>query len=265
MSDEDTPTLPATNDVALLGPTPQVDTWYPHHALLVPRETDTRDSHYKRTYFNPGDDATMSTMVVKGQVCYWERCMKKTIIYIGAAQQRESEVMYDLLTMIMLEDGRDLKGAKIIVPWTLRTHAEERLIAVTVPDDVQSVSEETLRRTQTHQYRLEQQAYNILEPQMPLASELPLERGMVVDCTFHLHTVGRQIKTPHRERRSFAYKWVLEAVQLIKYRPEETLFLEPIVPRLVLVMDGKAGRMLDLIAGTETTVDAEQQGVLHLI
>ncbi|KAF7291713.1 F-box domain-containing protein [Mycena chlorophos] len=147
-----------------------------------------------------------------------------TIIYVGGTEADGCKLPYDILENIMVADGAALKGAWMTVPWTFATQDGEYWMVITVPDGTPVEN------------------YNFLDPNLPEKSDGLFTVGMLVDCVFNLHVVGRRVKRFYRGNYGYAYKWVLEASRLVKYAIFERSIYPPLPPRLLIFREVNGGK-----------------------
>ncbi|KAJ7056750.1 hypothetical protein C8F01DRAFT_1257406 [Mycena amicta] len=200
-----------------------------------------RDSQKRLlTYYSRSTDQRV-TMIVKARLCHYIQDGRKQTLFIGGTSE-DCRIMYETLADLMTCEGTGISARH---PWVLTGENGEYLVKVTVPGN------EIVKD------------YNPVLPDIPLRSNGPFAKGMMIDCVFALHNLQSMEKDVDAAFKTWSSRWVLQATQVIRYPLFDPLFEIPTAPRLLMGVDAPQGEnfiLLDLLRGRTTSVAEEQAG-----
>ncbi|KAF7308505.1 MYND-type domain-containing protein [Mycena chlorophos] len=130
--------------------------------------------------------------------------------------------------------------------WVTRTNAGEHLIRVTFNEQVV-----------VHDY-------NVNAPRYPLPSDRSFKQGMTVDCFLGLQNISYDEEVFDDGFRSRTSRWLLQAIDVVKYPMNEPMDYLYVTPRLSMIIDAlppERKGMLDVV-GAKVTTPVQEDSLL---
>ncbi|KAF7322614.1 MYND-type domain-containing protein [Mycena chlorophos] len=199
------------------------------------------DNRILKTYINTTTGRPV-IMILKGLVRHVRQQENMTTLLLGGFGDEYAHVC-GLLADLMDPMAESCESASTH-RWVMRTQDGEHLIRVTFNQQVV-----------VHDY-------NVNAPRYPTPSDRAFKPGMTVDCFLGLQNICYDEESFDDGFTTRCSRWLLQAIDVIKYPMEEPIDYMYVTPRLSMIIDAlppERKGMLDVVGGRVTTPAEEDQ------